>query len=200
MHGVKNDYFGKPWDVPALKDGKRVRTPLGRRCGYCRFRITPRARGFILPGFEAARPEGRRVVKSPWHRECMVASTVGHLHGHCRCTADGGTPRERYRVAVCAWNATCPADLQSRVPIAQPYVTGTAWCAPSVLVLLTIPLALLGWWIAAAGLWLVAGTLAAANVVRERSELRWSALATISYLIWVAVCVAAAVYTALEAA
>ena len=194
------DYFGKPWNAPAVEEAQRVRRPLGRRCGYCRFRITPWARGFILPSGDGACSKDWRSLGIPWHRECLFSTVAGHMHGLCGCTFPARTPRERYRLSVLVWNNTSPEDLHTRLPLSQARINDLRWMLPPGLLVLDVPFNLPHWQWKPAVLALCgsAAVLSLINIVRGRrfvlAKDRWivwsvGLLTTIS-----AICVIAALY------
>lgn len=86
-------FFGPIWDVPATAGQPHVPTPVGVACGFCRIEIAEGDRGFILDHVSIG-PAGEPVaIEFPWHRECLMRSTIGspaHLEG--RCTCHGGEP------------------------------------------------------------------------------------------------------------
>lgn len=165
-----NDYFGKPWNAPAVEGARRVRRPLGRRCGYCRFRITPWARGFILPAGDGACSKDWQPLGVPWHRECLFSTVAGHAHGLCGCTFPARTPRERFRLSVLVWNNTSPEDLHTRMPLSQRRTSEISWLLPPGLLVLDVPFTVPHWqWrpgiVALCGL---AATLGLVNLVYGR--------------------------------
>lgn len=98
------NYFGEPWDVPAVEDAEPAPTPVGKRCAFCPDVIVEGDQGFLM-GTISSGPDGEPVpAVMPVHRECMVRSTVGsveHLEGRCTCFGgdvdenDNGSWREQ---------------------------------------------------------------------------------------------------------
>jgi hypothetical protein len=80
-------YFGEDWDVPATQGQEQTPTPVGKSCGYCTVPIQDDDRGFLMQHL-TGREGAWQTAEMPWHRECLLRSTVGgpdHLEGRCTC-------------------------------------------------------------------------------------------------------------------
>lgn len=90
-----NPYFGAPWaaveDEPEIQ---QVETPIGQPCGWCAVPIQDGDRGIIIPG-----PD----VLVGHHRECLVATTLGHGLGRYDGTDGAMTPEQRRQAALDIW-------------------------------------------------------------------------------------------------
>jgi hypothetical protein len=101
--------FGELWDAPMCEDATTAPTPIGQSCSWCQTTIQDGDRGVMMPCVLA---DGVAELL-PWHRECMMRSTVGspaHLAGHCAtaCGGDGTgteatTPEEMRAEALESW-------------------------------------------------------------------------------------------------
>lgn len=67
-----NPYFGDLEGVPATEGARRVTTPTGARCLYCREAVRAGDSGYLMASYE---PEGARVVAV--HAECQLRQVVG---------------------------------------------------------------------------------------------------------------------------
>lgn len=95
-----NPYFGEKWDAPATDDARQVPTPVGEECIGCGLPVEDGDRGFLMGRLGA---DGS-TAEVPHHRECQIASTIGHLVGVCSCMRDGEpTPEQRRADALEAW-------------------------------------------------------------------------------------------------
>lgn len=81
--------------------------PVGEKCGWCSVEVREGEQGIMMPVLLA---DGD-TTSMPWHKECMLRSTVGglnHLAGQCSCRGqDAGhwpeTPEERRQEALQIW-------------------------------------------------------------------------------------------------
>lgn len=85
-------WFGEPWDAPAVEDGERFpETPTYVKCaGWCDEQVQEGDQGYLIPHLGGADPEylvgvASGAVLTAIHRECLLASTVGHIVGVCVC-------------------------------------------------------------------------------------------------------------------
>lgn len=106
-----NAYFGEDWDVPATEGQPHVDTPVGVPCGYCTIPIEGGDRGFMIGCVRLDAERQPYGSLEPWHRECLMRSTVGsvaHLDGRCTCHGGPGgegpqTPAEVRAEAIEVW-------------------------------------------------------------------------------------------------
>ena len=87
-----NAYFGEPWDAPIVDGQTREHTPIGNPCAWCQVPIATGDQG-ILMGAITGPPQRPLASRVPYHRECLMRSTIGspaHLDGKCTCR--GGQP------------------------------------------------------------------------------------------------------------
>jgi len=75
-------FFGEPWDVPAVEHARRVVTPTGEPCYDCGEPIEPGDRGWVRPYVRLQSGATPR----PIHAECDLRSIMGHQLGICSCT------------------------------------------------------------------------------------------------------------------
>jgi hypothetical protein len=114
-----NAYFGEPWGAPITDGQRREPTPLGVPCVWCRVPIAAGDQGILMGvvglGGGASKP---RATSMPYHRECLMRSTVGspeHLDGKCTCR--GGerpaeqTPQEMRAEALEVWRRVTSGEL-----------------------------------------------------------------------------------------
>lgn len=96
-----NPYFGPKWDAPATDHARQAPTPVGQECVGCRVPVAEGDQGFLMGYLGSSGAPG--VV--PYHRECLFASTSGHLVGICPCTHGDGeyTPAQSRADALEAW-------------------------------------------------------------------------------------------------
>ena len=107
-----NAYFGEPWDVPATEGQPHVDTPVGVPCGGCTVPIEDGDRGFMLGCVRLDGDQQPYNSVEPWHRECLMRSTVGspaHLDGRCTCHGGPGgegsqTPVQVRAEAIEVWD------------------------------------------------------------------------------------------------
>lgn len=105
------DYFGRPWDVPAVEGQRRVKVPRGVPCGWCGVKVRRGDQGFIVPCMRSDPLKGLRMLSEPWHRECQLRSVAGspdHLCGTCTCRGGDGdrsrmTPEQMRAEAMEVW-------------------------------------------------------------------------------------------------
>jgi len=101
--------FGELWDAPMCEDAPTAPIPVGEHCDWCDTTIQDGDQGVLIPCVMA---DGAKLL--PWHRECLMRSTVGspaHLRGHCAtaCSGDGSesadpiTPEQRRAEALESW-------------------------------------------------------------------------------------------------
>lgn len=93
-------YFGEPWDAPMLADATRLpETPWWAECLRCHEPFQDGDRGVVTPLLTdgLSGPVDPRFMVGVFragtlvahHRECLLASTVGHTVGVCACTGYG---------------------------------------------------------------------------------------------------------------
>lgn len=96
-------FFGEPWDAPILEDATRMPgVPTYAACLRCDEMIGPEDQGFVRP-FVGGGLDPRYLVGvgpsyqlTAIHRECDLASVVGHAMGVCSCTGyDSGRESAR---------------------------------------------------------------------------------------------------------
>jgi hypothetical protein len=102
------DWFGEPWPSGICEDGpgQQRPTPVGELCGWCSTPILEGERGVFLPHYD-----GKTLAVMPWHRECLMRSTVGspaHMLGECTCCGGDApaktlTPAEQRAEALESW-------------------------------------------------------------------------------------------------
>lgn len=86
-------FFGEPWDMPALDDAEQVPTPVGQACvSPCGELIAEGEQGILIPGIVEG-PMGAPIPKMvAFHRECWIRNVIGsfdHLEGRCSCVRSG---------------------------------------------------------------------------------------------------------------
>ena len=103
---MANPYFGQRWDVPATDGAVQVPTPVGVPCGFCEMPTEEGDRGFMLWALRLDDDDEPRTEQVPWHRECLLVSTSGHVVGCCACGGeyDTDTPTGRRLMALVAWD------------------------------------------------------------------------------------------------
>lgn len=117
------EYFGEPWDAPALDDATWVPTPVGEQCEICHEAIVSGDRGWIRG---AVRTVSGLLAASTavLHAECEVLTIVGHSVGVCFCTGYGHTRA----AALEAWDRlnrlrTAEASESQRPDVSQSNAT-----------------------------------------------------------------------------
>ena len=95
-----NAYFGEPWDAPIVDGQTREHTPIGNPCAWCQVPIATGDQG-ILMGAITGPPQRPLASRVPYHRECLMRSTIGspaHLDG--KCTAGLPINKSNYTLSV----------------------------------------------------------------------------------------------------
>lgn len=89
-------FFGEPWDAPILEDATQLpEVPWYAACLRCDEMIGPDDQGFVRPYVGGDLDPRYLVGVGPSyqlhavHRECDLASVVGHAMGVCSCTGYG---------------------------------------------------------------------------------------------------------------
>lgn len=99
-------WFGERWDAPAVEDGEQFpEVPTYVKCsGWCDEQIQDGDQGYLIPLLGAV-PDPEYLVGvasgatlTAVHRECLLATTVGHMVGVCVCR---GFERNRAAALEC---------------------------------------------------------------------------------------------------
>lgn len=91
-------FFGEPWDAPILEDAVQMpEVPTYAACLQCNELIGEQDQGFVRP-YIGGHLDPRYLVGlgsgyqlTAVHRECELASVVGHVVGVCSCTGYDAT-------------------------------------------------------------------------------------------------------------
>jgi hypothetical protein len=95
--------FGPAWDAPAYDDAQPFpETPTYAACLWCSEQFVEGDQGYVMPMVGEIAPEYRIGVGGEFglvgeHRECLLASTAGHIVGVCDCTREDWPSREAAR-------------------------------------------------------------------------------------------------------
>lgn len=86
-------FFGEPWDAPIIEDATQLpEVPTYAACLRCDEMIGEHDQGFVrphvgdLPDLRYLVGVGLGYSLTAVHRECELASVVGHAVGVCSCT------------------------------------------------------------------------------------------------------------------
>lgn len=86
-------FFGEPWDAPIIEDATQLpEVPTYAACLRCNDMIAEDDQGFVRPYIGSNLDPRYLVGMGPdyqltaVHRECDLASVVGHAVGVCSCT------------------------------------------------------------------------------------------------------------------
>lgn len=86
--------FGPAWDAPAYDEAERFpEIPTYARCLHCREFFVDGDQGFVMGHLGDLDPEflvgvGEEHKLSAMHKECLLASTHGHVVGVCGCSRE----------------------------------------------------------------------------------------------------------------
>lgn len=113
-----NAYFGEPWGAPITDGQRREPTPIGNPCAWGRVPIAAGDQG-ILMGAITGTPDKPMATRVPYHRECLMRSTVGspeHLDGKCYCRTGRvdrheQTPEEMRPEALEVWRRVTSGEI-----------------------------------------------------------------------------------------
>jgi len=81
-------WFGAKPFAPVCEESRRLATPVGGACAWCKEAILPTDEGFVSPLVGA----GGLPELAPWHYACFLRTIVGsvaHQTGRCTCFPAG---------------------------------------------------------------------------------------------------------------